>query len=1023
MDLFSLVSDALKHFVSKLMEDPDKGLWRSINKECLAWANEVEHTFQDLPSDNLRRAILAPEWKDAGPARECLARTLENKEVPSEDIWFDAFVERAAEIHASLGSDAVSFFLAPEGERNILLRALAERLHRACAANESLSRVSADSSLRVINDKLDQLGLALPTLVRAADDKVLASNAATRLSLAMIPATSQRLFGRDQELEQLDAAWGGEGTKLVVLVAMGGEGKTALVQTWLGRIRKDQWRGAQSVFGWSFYDQGSAPGGQSSADLFLASALHWFADPEPDVGSPWNKGQRLAAALKKERCLLVLDGLETLQAVPGEDEGRLRDPGLVSLLKELAVENSGLCVITTRLPIDDLKHLLDGPVREIRLYELPAEAGAEILRSAGAKGAEADLRMAAEEYQCHPLSLTLLGSYLREVHDGDVNRRADVSAVTEDEGRHGAHARRVMRSYEAWFRNRAELPLLYILGLFDRQVELSTIEDVCASPPIEGLTEPLAGLGKRQWAQLIGRLRRAKLLGSRKDSAGAILVDAHPMVRQYFSNALQCQQPAAWREANLRLFRHFGKEAKEFPDTVEEMEPLFRAMVFAARAGRKSEALREVYVRRIMRDDQYYAGFRLGALNPLLRVLSQFVHDGDWAKPAPDLSGDEARLVLTHAALFLQATKGYAAAEVVQAFSAARQLGGSVTEAFPILRGIWVYHLVRAQMADASRLAQEAFETAEKIKREELLMEANSALGVTQFYRGGFAAGLSSLQDCAAAYDRNRHRLHSFLYGNDPGVVAMAYEALTLWILGHQTRATARYKEAHALAIHIGHPFSTSLVLHMGCILTQVSGDLAGTRSVAEELINHCSRQGSKHFHAIGKLFRAWALVMSEEGACNEVEQILSAIEEYRSSGAVLGLSHFSCLLGEALGAVGQHERALHVVDEALGLLEERGDSRWKAELHRVRGELLGAKAGSEPGAVLRAFEASKSTAREQGAKSFELRTTIRIARHLLKTGEGEKAHKLLGEIYGLCSEEIEGVDLAEAKTLLGGAG
>ena len=103
----------------------------------------------------------------------------------------------------------------------------------------------------------------------------------------------------------------------------------------------------QLVFGWSFYRQGTS-GGTSSADEFLDAALTWFGDPDPRLGTAWEKGERLAKLVAHRRTLLVLDGLEPLQNPPGAQEGRLREPSLQALLRELAAFNTGLCVITTR---------------------------------------------------------------------------------------------------------------------------------------------------------------------------------------------------------------------------------------------------------------------------------------------------------------------------------------------------------------------------------------------------------------------------------------------------------------------------------------------------------------------------------------------------------------------------------------------------------------------------------------------------------------------------------------------------
>ena len=101
-----------------------------------------------------------------------------------------------------------------------------------------------------------------------------------------------------------------------------GVGKSTLVNHWLRRMAVEQYRSAQLVFGWSFYRQGTS-GGSSSADEFLDAALTWFGDPEPRLGTDWEKGERLAKLVAKRRTLLVLDGLEPLQNPPGSQEGRL----------------------------------------------------------------------------------------------------------------------------------------------------------------------------------------------------------------------------------------------------------------------------------------------------------------------------------------------------------------------------------------------------------------------------------------------------------------------------------------------------------------------------------------------------------------------------------------------------------------------------------------------------------------------------------------------------------------------------
>jgi hypothetical protein len=147
--------------------------------------------------------------------------------------------------------------------------------------------------------------------------------------------TGSDVFGREEDISFLDDAWANQQINVVTIVAWGGVGKSTLVNHWLRRMAAEQYRSAQLVFGWSFYRQGTS-GGTSSADEFLNAALTWFGDPDPRLGTAWEKGERLVKLVGHRRTLLVLDGLEPLQNPPGAQEGRLREPSLQALLRELA---------------------------------------------------------------------------------------------------------------------------------------------------------------------------------------------------------------------------------------------------------------------------------------------------------------------------------------------------------------------------------------------------------------------------------------------------------------------------------------------------------------------------------------------------------------------------------------------------------------------------------------------------------------------------------------------------------------
>jgi NACHT domain-containing protein len=247
-----------------------------------------------------------------------------------------------------------------------------------------------EAGRRISRDGLHKMP---PGSSRTGTRKPLVRQGPKKISVAKLPVTGSDLFGREEDVAFLDDAWANQAVNVVTIVAWGGVGKSTLVNHWLRRMAAEQYRSAQLVFGWSFYRQGTS-GGTSSADEFLDAALAWFGDPDPRIGTAWEKGERLAKLVAHHRTLLILDGLEPLQNPPGPQEGRLREPALQALLRELAAFNTGLCVITTRTPVADIADHEGTSALRRDLEQLSSDAGASLLQALGVKGDEAELRSA-----------------------------------------------------------------------------------------------------------------------------------------------------------------------------------------------------------------------------------------------------------------------------------------------------------------------------------------------------------------------------------------------------------------------------------------------------------------------------------------------------------------------------------------------------------------------------------------------------------------------------------------------------
>src|SRR5262249_41462167 len=139
-----------------------------------------------------------------------------------------------------------------------------------------------------------------------------------------------------------------------------------------------------------------------------------------------------------------------------------------------------------------------------------------------------------------------------------------------------------------------ERDLLRLVALFDRPATGGALEALRKGPAIPELTSTLCTMSESQWQEVIANLRSARLLLDPVEKQQDIL-ESHPLVREYFARQMQNKHFPAWRDGNHRLYEYFKSSAKRLPDTMEEMDPLFAAVVHGCRAGHHEEALQEIY--------------------------------------------------------------------------------------------------------------------------------------------------------------------------------------------------------------------------------------------------------------------------------------------------------------------------------------------------------------------------------------------------------------------------------------------
>ena len=480
------------------------------------------------------------------------------------------------------------------------------------------------------------------------------------------------LVGRDDEMQSLDQAWlkvrRAEGPRphILTFVALGGEGKTSLVAKWVAALASQDWPGCDAAFAWSFYSQGTREQLAASSDLFLKEALTFFGDPAlaGSAQGAFDKGRRLAALVGERRALLILDGLEPLQYAPtSPTPGELKDQGIATLLKDLATNSQGLCVVTTRYSISDLRGLRQGAAPEHELARLSKAAGVSLLRKLGVViGSQEEFEHLVEDVNGHALTLQIMGGFLKKAFHGDIRCRDRVKFEKADAKVQGGHAFRAMAAYVKWMEGesdeaRRELAILRLMGLFDRPATGDCVTALLKAPAIAGLTEPLVGLAEEDWNSSLDALESAKLLAVHRTKGSGTLVslDAHPLLREYFGQGLRATQPEAWRAAHRRLYEHLCATTKEGDEpTLENLQPLYQAVAHGCQAGLQQETCGKAYWDRILRGNEHYTWHKLGAFGSELGAQACFF-ETPWSHVSPALTEVWQAWLLGEAAFCLRA--------------------------------------------------------------------------------------------------------------------------------------------------------------------------------------------------------------------------------------------------------------------------------------------------------------------------------------------------------------------------------
>jgi class 3 adenylate cyclase/predicted ATPase len=388
---------------------------------------------------------------------------------------------------------------------------------------------------------------------------------------------------------------------------------------------------------------------------------------------------------------------------------------------------------------------------------------------------------------------------------------------------------------------------------------------------------------------------------------------------------------------------------------------------------------------------------------------------------APDRAEEELALRLAIGGPLI-AVKGYPAPEVEETYSRSwalcEQLGRS-GELFPVLRGLWNYRLLRGELRLAHDLAERLVGLAEEQGEHLRRALARRALGTTLFALGRFADAARELSegitsdDAVAAWEDPAPLL---LYTERAGIVCRLYLAWALWFLGFPDRALRRMEVGLTLAQNLSHTNSLAFAMNFAAVLHNFRREFDAARQRAEVTIDLASEHPLPQWLVEATICRGAALVGLGQQA-EGIAQLCTGLAGWNGTGCRLFNTQWLGLLAGAYIQAGQLERALSALDRATDAAATTGECHYEAELSRLRGVAL-TELGNYAEATSWLHQAI-DIARNQQAKSLELRAATSLARLWRNQGRHGEASALLTPIWAWFTEGFDTLDLKEAKTLL----
>jgi predicted ATPase len=362
-------------------------------------------------------------------------------------------------------------------------------------------------------------------------------------------------------------------------------------------------------------------------------------------------------------------------------------------------------------------------------------------------------------------------------------------------------------------------------------------------------------------------------------------------------------------------------------------------------------------------------------------------------------------------------SKGYAADETKAAFERASALAACAelpAERFSALYGQFVWSWARGEFRAARDIAERFLREAETEGRIAEARVAHLVLGMARMQLGDLREARTQLELALSRFEEPGSEIRE-KFGLDAGATARAILAFTMWLSGDLPRARELIEEATRLAGELGHPPTTASVLLYKIAIETARNDFESVVVDAGNFLKISQQHSMGYYLALSRLYLSWGrtqLGNTQRG----LDDFRKSLADYRDQGNRIIVPGFLGALARLEAAAQNYQRALALIDEALAMSQEGGDRLYDSNLHRLRGNILLKREPANPAQAEEAFKTSLAIAKQQGARSFELRAALSLARLYQSTDRPAEAHAVLTSALEGFSPTPEMPEIAEAQ-------